>query len=426
MTYCGYITSVKELRRHTNADRLQIATFFGNDVVVGLDVKVGDLGVFFPSDGKIGEEFAIENKLTRGMGGYLDDNRRNIKAIKLRGEKSDGLFMPLESLSNFTDIKELKEGDTITTLNGVVICEKYIPKGKKPNPMPNKKNNVKKEPKESFPFFEQHRDTEQLAYNLGKFKEGDLCYITLKLHGTSQRTAYTVRKKSKLNFLHKIGKLMFGLNGLGTEWDYVTGTRRVTLDNFEGGYYGSNEFRKQWHVFFIGKLQKGEEVFYEVVSYMDKDKLIMPECDNRKLNDKEFVRKYGDKTRFTYGCENGESDIYVYRMTMTNEDGHVVEYPYDLVKLRCEQMGVKHVPEFDKFIFTTKEDLMNRVKRYESGEDPIGKTHIREGVIVRIEGKEKFTALKQKNFEFKVLESIIKSDDILDIEEAESINNDQE
>ena len=108
-------------------------------------------------------------------------------------------------------------------------------------------------------------------------------------------------------------------------------------------------------------------------------------------------------------------------MTMTNEDGHVVEYPWELVKLRCEQMGVKHCPELEKFIFTTTDDLLQRVNSHESGADPIGKTHIREGVIVRIEGKEKFTALKQKNFEFKVLESIIKVDDVLDIEEQESI-----
>ena len=40
--YNAYITEVKELRKHSNADRLQVATFFGNDTIVGLDVKVGD------------------------------------------------------------------------------------------------------------------------------------------------------------------------------------------------------------------------------------------------------------------------------------------------------------------------------------------------------------------------------------------------
>jgi len=44
------------------------------------------------------------------------------------------------------------------------------------------------------------------------------------------------------------------------------------------------------------------------------------------------------------------SDIYVYRMTMTNEDGFVVEYTPDFMRYRCEQMGVKCVPVMDKFI----------------------------------------------------------------------------
>ena len=95
-------------------------------------------------------------------------------------------------------------------------------------------------------------------------------------------------------------------------------------------------------------------------------------------------------------------------MTMTNEDGTVIEYPWYLVKLRCEQMGVKCVPEFEKFIFTTQEDLMNRVNAYVDGVDPVGKTHVREGVVVRIDNKEKFSAYKHKNFYFKVLEGIIK------------------
>ena len=31
-------------------------------------------------------------------------------------------------------------------------------------------------------------------------------------------------------------------------------------------------------------------------------------------------------------------------MTMTNEDGHIVEYSPDYMRYRCEQMGVKTVP----------------------------------------------------------------------------------
>lgn len=414
MSYCGYVTTIKELRKHSNADRLQVATLFGNDVIVGLDTKVGDVGVYFPTDGKLGEKFATELKLKQSQGGYLDDKKLQIKTIRLRGEQSDGLYVPIKDFAKFANIADLKEGDQITTLKGVLICEKYVPKGKANKGLPNQKKDIKKsEKKNLFPFFEQHIDTAQLAYNTAKFKEGDLVYLTLKLHGTSQRTAHTL-KYSKRN------KLMQFLIGDKKSWDYVTGTRRVTLENFEGGYYSDNAFREQWHNFFKDKLHKGEEVFYEVVGYTDNGGLIMPECDNGKTKDKQFIKEFGDKTQFTYGCPVGQSAIYVYRMNVTNEDGHVVEYPTELVKLRCEQMGVNFVPVLDKFIFTTKEDLMKRVNAHVDGADPIGKTHIREGVIARIENREKFTALKQKSFNFKVLEGIIKESDVLDIEEADS------
>ena len=59
---------------------------------------------------------------------------------------------------------------------------------------------------------------------------------------------------------------------------------------------------------------------------------------------------------------------------------------------------------------------------YYDGPDPIGKTHIREGVVVRILNKPKFCAYKHKNYNFKVLEGIIKeSATAPDMEEAQDI-----
>ena len=57
--------------------------------------------------------------------------------------------------------------------------------------------------------------------------------------------------------------------------------------------------------------------------------------------------------------------------------------------------------------------------------DPIGKTHVREGVVVRILNRPKFTAYKHKNFSFKVLEGIIKDTaSAPDMEEAQEVEND--
>ena len=131
---------------------------------------------------------------------------------------------------------------------------------------------------------------------------------------------------------------------------------------------------------------------------------------------------YGKETVFTYGCEPGESDMYVYRMTMTNEDGVVIELPTEEVKMWCERMGCKFVPILDKFLFTTIEDLNERVNRWLDVPDEIDSRHVAEGVVARIDNRGKFTAYKRKSFTFKCIEGIIKdTSDTPDMEEAQEL-----
>ena len=431
--YCGYITTINHLRKHSNADRLQCTTVFGNNVILDLSYQEGQRVVFFPTDGQLSAEFANENDLVRkkdengnNIGGYLNPEKRNITALKLRGEKSEGLVLPIEVLSKYTNVDKLKDGDQITILNGHEICKKYIPNSKKRGGHGSSSGNIsrnKKEEKEkvSYPFFVEHIDTAQLAYNQNAFKEGDICYITLKMHGTSARTANTIQVTKKK--APKLLKTLFGMKDKEIiEYQPVSGTRRTTLRDYEGGWHGSDVFRKKYHDLFKDKLPKGMEVFYEIVGWVNERTTIMGKCSNKLVKDKEFSNQYGKETVFSYGCQTGQSDCYVYRMTMTNPDGYSVELPWEQVQAECERMGVKCVPTFERFLFTTWEDLMARVEKYYDGVDPVGKTHIREGVVVRIDNRSKFTAYKHKNFYFKVLEGIIKDTaEEPDMEEAEEL-----
>ena len=435
--HVGYIVKIEHLRPHTNADRLQIATIFGNDVIVDLNVAIGDIGVYFPSDLQLSKEFCEINDLVRrkdengnSCGGYLDPDKRNIRPIKLRGEKSDGLYLPIKCL-DYTQGR-LKIGDRIDVVNGHEICCKYIPVIKNKTSSKTKKcNKVRKHTAPVAPLFIEHADTEQLNYNLDAFKVGDQIEITLKMHGTSNRVAYVpVLKKFKRTLFDRIlgreGKPIY-------EYDYISGTRRTVLDSFNGGFYGSNAFRKQFEDRLRGKLYKGEEVYFEIVGFTDAGTPIMPIGDNNKVG-KDFVKQYGEKTVFSYGCAPNDKDLpqsemYVYRMTMTNEDGAVVEYTPDFMRYRCEQMGVKCVPVFAKatidcegvHVYAPDNELYGFVhetdnvgdtvklvaEKYYDGPDPIGKTHVREGVVVRIINRPKFCAYKHKNFNFKMLSGII-------------------
>ena len=467
--HCGYVTTLNNVRKHPNADKLVLATCFVNTVCVNKDMyHEGEIGVYFPVDLQLSMEFCQKNGLlavyengVNVSGGYMDPAKRNVKAIKLRGEQSDGLFLPLKCLEyTGVDMDSLNIGDTITTVNGHEICRKYIPRGKHhATAAGGAGKRAKRKAKRSIaPVFYEHIDTEQLAYNLHMFKPGDLIEITRKLHGTSARTSHTkVLKGFKRTLLDII------LRREGTpiyDWGYVSGTRRTVLDTFDGGFYGSNEFRKPYHDFFEGKLLKGETVYYEIVGFTHEGQPIMGVCNNKKLNDKEFVKKYGETTTFSYGCAPGvqyelefneqgdvvnripfyhKNDIYVYRMTMTNEDGEVVEYTPDQMRHRCMYMGVKTVPlHWYGFIPEkpgSKEDdtisagewVLNKAEQFYDGEEPIDPTHIREGVVVRVINRPTFTAYKHKNFQFKVLEGIIKENaEAPDMEEADGLDEDIE
>ena len=461
--HCGYVTTLNNVREHPNADKLVLATCFVNTVCVNKDMyHEGEIGVYFPVDLQLSMEFCEKNGLLavyeNGInisGGYMDPAKRNVKAIKLRGEQSDGLFLPLACLEyTGVDMDTLHVGDTITTVNGHEICRKYIPRGKHhATAAGGAGKRAKRKAKRSIaPVFYEHIDTEQLAYNLHMFKSGDLIEITRKLHGTSARTSHTkVLKGFKRNLLDII------LRREGTpiyDWGTVSGTRRTVLDTFDGGFYGSNEFRKPYHDFFEGKLLKGETVYYEIVGFTHDGGSIMGVCDNKKLKDKEFVKKYGEKTIFSYGCAprpvyevkthtdgsteqtllKPQSDIYVYRMTMTNEDGEVVEYTPDQMRHRCMYMGVKTVPlhwygfipenpgSHDDPTISAGEWVLKKAEQFYDGEEPIDPTHIREGVVVRVINRPTFTAYKHKNFQFKVLEGIIKeSAEAPDMEEADGL-----
>lgn len=364
----------------------------------------------------------------------MDPMKRNITTIRLRGEKSDGLFLHLSCVS-YTGVllNELTEGFAFTALNGHEICKKYIPMRQNRQGHVSEGNHVRKKKAPIAPLFIEHADTEQLAYNLNAFKPNDLVEITLKMHGTSQRTGYLPMFKGyKKTLLDRI------MRRDGTpiyEYGYVSGTRRTVLNDWEGGFYGSNMFRKKHADFFEGKLHKGEEVYYEVVGFTDEGMPIMSSASNRKLNDKDFLKKYGETTTFSYGCSctgyytygDGsydvlpKSDFYVYRMTMTNEDGDVVEYTPDFMRYRCEQMGCKCVPvlwrgflddttDWNDAGMTAGEQVKEIAERYYDGPDPIGKTHVREGVVIRILNRPKFCAYKHKNFAFKVLAGVAIAD----------------
>ena len=460
--YNVYVCKVKNIRPAENADRLNACEVFGITTIVDKSVNENDLYVYFPTDGQISEEFGKANDLFRRKdengnpaGGFIDPVKRNIGAIRLRGNKSEGLVLPLTCLASFGDISNLAEGDIVSTFNGHVIAEKYVPtyKSKASQPTARGEHDRKsaKKCRIKYPFFAEHIDTPQLRFNMDMFKPGDIICLTEKVHGTSSRNAYQTTIVGEKGFF--LTKLIAHSNWLPKKWRmsaqshltpktemrYLIGTRRTVLtNNSTGGFYGNDDFRKAWGERFKGKLLPNEECFGEIAGFY-KDNYggavpIMSRGDNTKTKDKQFIKQYGKTTTFSYGCtetgyytygdgtheERPLNRYFVYRMTYTTPEGVVIEYPWDLVKQRAEQMGFETVPELERFIYTTEEDFLARIAKYEDIPSTIDSSHVIEGVVIRKMNGTRFDVAKDKSFNFRVLENLIKVDaEMPDMEEME-------
>jgi len=449
------------------ADRIVQVDMFGETIITQKSNEEGTIGLLFDMETALSHEYASKNNMYRhshlnedkSVTGYLEDDRR-IRAVRLKGVKCSGLFMPLISLT-FTGVgpihieDQFKIGEEIDIVNGTPICEKYIAKATRSAMNSNKGGKVKQN---LVPTFKEHIDTDQWARNSHKVQEGDLVIITEKLHGTSGRCGYllvdkplTKWEKFVANYISSpLTAFKIGDFNHAEEYEFVVGSRRVVKS------IGGNESENKEHFYdedlwtkvakenFEGKLRKGETCYWELVGYTPSGELIMPAVSNKKLEKfmdkkeyKEFIDKYGETTVFNYGCtKDGYDELYtknypykvfVYRITMTNEDGDSIDYSWEQVKRRCEQLGVNHVPELAKFcasegyvshLETATEAIVSKLTDAPSDLFP---QHVREGVCIRVENGNMIPLfLKNKSFIFKVLEGIVKDNNVVDLEESQA------
>lgn len=404
---------------HPNADRLQIGTVLGYQVVVGMNVENDDLGIYFPEGLQLSEEFAEANNLIRrkcpetgqNVGGFFEEHRR-VRCQKFRGVQSEGFWIPVSALAYIegADTVDLSEGVRLEECLGRPICNKYITPATQRARGTNRSNS-----RRETTMFKAHFDTDQLRMNLHAIREGDLVVVTLKMHGTSQRVGRVLDYvEPKLTWFQRLlnrwSITIFGnpFYWPKQEWTYLTGSRNVILRSRSDSGYHDPDFREKASQRFYGKLHKGETVYFEVAGY---EKLGVP-IMGRHLAEGEVKKQYGREITYHYGCPSGGHVVAVYRITHTNEDGVVIELPWSQVKARCQDLGVPHVPEMKRpFHYCGDHDkFMEFVNEIVDGPDPIGTTHPREGVCVRIENGSRTRIFKHKSFTFGVLEGYIKDD----------------
>lgn len=165
------------------ADKIELVTVGGWKVVAAKDVnhKIGDLVVYCEIDSflPIKEEFEFlrkssYKKMSDGTEGF------RLKTIKLRGQVSQGLILPIKELSifQFASSSNLSEGDDVTNILGITKYEPPIPA------------ELAGKVKGGFPHFIPKTDEERVQnlskeYDEWKLQSKHKFYVTEKLDGSS-------------------------------------------------------------------------------------------------------------------------------------------------------------------------------------------------------------------------------------------------
>lgn len=408
--YAATVVKIESLNPLDNSDNLLGAPLLGMQAIVSKDTEVGAIGVVFVAGTQLSDEYTSRNNLYRHkefnedktQGGFIEDNRR-VKAMKLRGNRSDALFMPLSSLAyTKVNISELKVGDAFEELNGHEICKKFEIKTKSPIFEKNKHKVFSRVDDKMFP---RHYDTDQYYRVLDRFKPYTEIIVTQKLHGCLLRFS-NIPVKRRLSLAEKwVSKV--GVKVQKEEYDHVYGSNRVIKD-------ANNP--NQEHFYDVDIWTLAGKKYDSVVpgNFIIYGELIGWTPDGSPI-----------QKGYTYRLPKGTSEFYVYRVAQINNKGLLTDLSWDQVKEFCRDRGMKTVPELwrgkhqdfnpEEWLDTNYHDILHG--GYADAVPLDKESPCDEGVCIRVDGLAPYLA-KLKSPMFYAHEDKMLDEEALDMEEV--------
>lgn len=357
VNYLAKIVRIENFKPHTDPEvtKLKCCVIDGFNIICGIDSEPG-LYVYFPTACCLNPDFLKYANLYRHTelnadpekSGMFEDNGR-VKAIRLRGELSEGFILPVVILENYilsvTNVDLICEEGTefdIVEHDGKTfwINKKYIPKNTHTQGQGSSTKQAK-QPKGLDKIIEDqfrfHYDTTLIKKCPHVIHPKAILSITEKVHGTSGISAYVLCKQP-LNWKQKIAKWLTGEEF--NKYDYLYSSRTVVKNKYynkkaNDGFYGVDVWKYADDII-RPYLQKGMTIYYEIVGFLPNGGYIQKEYDYGCIPPKE-----GEK--YTLGKH---FDIYVYRVTLTNVAGQVHEFSAKEVQQWCATVGLQSVREW--------------------------------------------------------------------------------
>ena len=405
LNYACTVVEIGIVHDISGAQNIKRTVIFGNEIIVSSDVKEGDVMLYFVAGTQLDTELCFNNNLyvdsefnkNKEKKGYVSHKKRLIKAIKLRGIISDGLLLPIESLSYLEGGKLdpkgfLKKGDSFTHIGDVEVCKKYIVERKQSDRQHGEKKPKKNKLKDLLidTQFRFHNETSHFLREFEKLnlKPKSRIVITRKYHGSSLILSHVLINK-KLNWIERLIDRFVKLPKSEYGFVYSSGkpksrlpkgieAENVDWKNNNGNYYSEDIWKKAYSLH-KDKLEKGITIYGEIVG------------------------KGVQGSEYTYGFDY---EIFVYRITQTNVDGNVYEFSWSDLKKYCDKYGLKYVDEY--FVGTvsdiTAEGNNEELLRY-LHTTYINKSYkdckVDEGICIRIEDTNEIYKMKSPLFVMK-------------------------
>lgn len=237
MRQLATLQKIENLRKHPNADTLDIVNIKGWEVITKTgDFKEGDWCVFFEIDSIVPDYTSVFD--------FMSKRKYRVKTQKLRGVVSQGLAMPVSIIDKMIEEGHIKKFNIKwaigTDLTKILDVKKHDPEAEKERKQAGrqyrKKNpfveymkqyqwfrkmhyNIVGKNTKNFPWFVKKTDEERIQNMPYIFRQhnGEFCYFMEKLDGTSLTCAIHKSGKS-----FQILKKFFGA-------DFYVCSRNLTL-----------------------------------------------------------------------------------------------------------------------------------------------------------------------------------------------------
>jgi len=361
VNYLSKVVDIQEFVKHPDpkVERIKCAVVDGFIITVGIDSEPG-LYIYFPVLSQINPQLLQYLNLYRNKDknkdpektGYFED-KGIVKAINLRGVKSEGFLMPIMDLQNFivdsvnTELKDITpntefdevehEGKTFWISKKYIAPIQKIHGASGSSKERNKKKGLDKIIDEQFRF---HYDTTLIKKCPHVIKPEDIIHISSKWHGTSGISAYVLCHK-KLNWKERLAKWLTG-NNFDT-YDYIYSSRTVIKNRYYNqgvtdGFYGCDVW-KYADDFIKPYLIKGMTIYYEIVGYLPNGGWIQKNYDYGCEPPTQVIDPSTGKEVIQYK-QGKHFKVLIYRITLTNVDGQVHEFSAHEVQTWCRNRSL--------------------------------------------------------------------------------------